>query len=599
LVKEPPTLAGFKKLKSLSVLDIDTLDIITELKSCVRNSAGTLTKLKLSFSESLALQARKPPPDIDPEDSDPDDEFQVVQVPPVSGGGYHDDVSGPARVFRAQEERKSQEMVLGRIFDVENYVVKKGQKKPREKEKEAKEDSESDPGQAFITAIKSVSSRLMKELNGTTDFSLAQQDILDIIESAARKYVTAEEAKKKDEKKEDKVEEQKDESKAKASSSADAEAKAEDKPEDESKPSDPGLFETKPSRTTKESQKEVTPEDINIEEPEEQLAIEGQDATTSKTPPNEPTTTTAAEPSSSSQSPAPTTSEPVPSIVGKAMSNLVAQTINFKTLTEKLGSFETQAKELNKEIQRLRNADGPFELDRISDAEKQMLGFSRSIHEIQKELSIVEAEIDDAQKQIPLVPNGDDAESHARQINDYQRSTRGHALQSLGIYLIPVKPSVLSRAVDLRVLKRITLLNVGPQAPIWAHLQKENKESPLPLRKIYTDNVSTAFLTFVSQLEELHELFLLERDHKYKPESFAPRTNTTMDQIRRLVLKKHMGKLKRLMIKNTADMSWDFDEKATLLLCRRGQNLQELACNMGIKAIVSWTLSRQLWEGIF
>ena len=137
------------------------------------------------------------------------------------------------------------------------------------------------------------------------------------------------------------------------------------------------------------------------------------------------------------------------------------------------------------------------------------------------------------------------------------------------------------------MLRRLTLLNVGPQAAIWAHLQKENKESPLPLRKIYTDNVTQAFLTFVSQLEEVHELFLLERDNKYKPEPFAPKTVTTIEQIRRIVLKKHISTLKRLMIKHQSDTAWDMNEKTVMLICKKGKNLQELACNMGIKVVVS------------
>jgi hypothetical protein len=149
-----------------------------------------------------------------------------------------------------------------------------------------------------------------------------------------------------------------------------------------------------------------------------------------------------------------------------------------------------------------------------------------------------------------------------------------------------VKASVLSRAVDVRVLRRLTLLNVGVQAPIWGLLHWENIQAPLPLRKIYTDNVSHVFLNFVSSLKELHELFMLEREAKAKPESFAPRTHTTIDQIRRMVLKKHLPTIRKLMIKNLADTSWDLNEKAILLLCMQGKKLEELACNMNIPAMV-------------
>jgi len=517
LAKEPPTISGFKNLKSLSVLDIDSLDIVTELKTCVRNSSATLTKLKLSFSDSLGLQARKPPPDLDPDDSDPEDEFQVVPVP-TPGNGYNDDVSGPARAFRAQEERKSQEAVLGRIFDVEPYMVKKPQKKSREVEKVPKEEPQADPGRDFINAIKAVSNKLMKELNGTGDFSLAQQDILDIIETAAKKYVASEEGKTKEVKKEDVSGEGP--SSSNSESPKEKEKEKEPAKDTEKLPEEPSNQAETPSTSifgkrapkAKDGQNDADPEDINIEEPEELLAVELQD-TSSKTPPNE-SSVPAAEPSSSqaasqtdsqtdnqtdvqTNSPAvppaapqtPTPRETVvlengtvlPPGVLKAMGNLAAQKVNFSTLTNKLGIFEVQANELIKEIQQLRNPDVPLDMESLQDAEKRMQDCSTNIQDIQKEMNVVESEIADAQKQIMAVaPPPDDPEGQARRIRDYLRSTRGLALQSLAIYLIPVKASVLSRAVDLRVLKRLTLLNVGSQGPSGPICTKRTRSALYP-----------------------------------------------------------------------------------------------------------------------
>jgi len=238
-----------------------------------------------------------------------------------------------------------------------------------------------------------------------------------------------------------------------------------------------------------------------------------------------------------------------------------------------------------KEIQELRSSKGSLDGDRIAAAEKQMTSIDRDVQEVRKEVNGVGAEIGDAVKQLPAAEAVNAGEAKSQHISEYIRTTRGLGLQSLSIYLIPVRPSVLSRAIDFRVLTRITLLNVGNQASIWAHLQKENKESPLPLRKIFIDNVSQPFLTFVSQLEELHEFFILERDAKYKPVSFGPKTTMTIDHIRRFVLKKHISTLKRLMIKNMADTTWDADEKSVMLICKRGKQLQELACSMGIRVI--------------
>lgn len=583
--KNQPTLSGFKKLKTLTVLDIDDLDVITELKSCVRNSQGTLTKLKLSFSHNMAMRARKDTDPDDSESSDPDDEFQVGPVVVQTPSQPFDDVSGPARAFRAQEERKTQESVLGRIFDVEPYLVKKPAS--RDKENEATEEKTAkttDPGQKFIASIKAVSEKLMKDLNSSEDFTVAQQEILDTIETAAKKYVSEEEGKA---------------SitavngtnggvsaggangigKAKTDATEASVGQGHSEPDD-TQQEETSLFAAK-SPKGKEATQDADPDDINIEEPVEDSFIE--EPLEVATPEQSPSK---ADGSNGFDS-APTNGD-VPSDLdldaAKAVANLEAQKQNFETLAEKLGRFEVQAEELHKEIQQLHGDPGPNST-RLEGAEKQLQELGKDIRADQHELSTVAAEIRDAEEQIPAAAKTDDTDAVLNRISDYTRSTRGLGLHSLSIYLIPVKASVLSRAIDLRVLKRITLLNVGPQAPIWALFAKENKMQPIALRKIFTDNVTTAFLAFVSQLEELHELFMLERQDKYKPEPFAPKTTVTKDHIRRLVLKRHVKTLKRFMAKNQRDQTWDVDEKTMLLICRRGRALEELAVSMGIRAI--------------
>lgn len=570
-VEEPPTLSGFKKLRSLAVLDIDTLDVVTELKTCVRNSAGSLVKLKLSFSDSLAMQARKPPPDMDPEDSDPEDEFQVVPVQP-SGPSYNDEVSGPARAFRAQEEKKSQESVLGRIFDVEPYIVKKAHKKPRDKDA-SNEESSANPSRDFIEAIKLVSAKLSKNVHGTSDFTTAQQEVLNMIEAAARKYVASDDAKPGDKKIAG--------SSAEASSSQTKQEVKVEEPATEAEPSVSLFDQPSPSRT-KEGQKDTDPDDINIEDPEEELSIEPQDSHTNDPPTPAPEPATAVDSAISPN-------------LDKAVTTLAAQKVNFLILVEKLDNFKKRANSIFKDDGESKAADGRAALERVEAAAEEWNNITQDIQELRQEFKTVVDEVRDAETVVTEVRDAEkqapvgalvDPEAQNQKMSDYLRTTRGLALQSLSVHLIPVKASVLSRAIDLRILRRLTLLNVGPQAAVWTHLQKENKESPLPLRKIYTDNVTQAFLTCVSQLEEVDELFLLERDNKYKPEPFAPKTVINMEQIRRTVLKKHMPTLKRLMIKNQSDTAWDMNEKTVMLICKRGKNLQELACNMGIKVVV-------------
>lgn len=580
--KNPPTLSGFKKLKTLSVLDIDDLDVITELKSCVRNSQGTLTKLKLSLSHNMANRARKDADPDDSESSDPDEEFQVGPVVVQPPSQPFEDVSGPARAFRAQEERKMQESVLGRIFDVEPYLVGKPASRNKDIEStEEKTEETASPGQAFIDAIRVVSEKLVKGLNSSEDFTAAQQEILDTIVTAAKKYVSEGDSK---------------ESatavngtngdisasgandngivKTDAAKTSDGQGhnEADDTQQEES-----SLFAAKTTKG-KEAAQDANPDDINIEEPVDDSFFEEPPEVAS--PEQSPTKANGFDSAAGNGD--------VPSDLdldtAKAAASLKAQKQKFETLAEKLERFEIRAAELHEEIRQLQGDPDPDAV-KLEETEKKIQELSENIKADQQELSIVAAEIHDSETQIPGAAKTDSTDAVLTRINEYTRSTRGLGLQSLSIYLIPVKASVLSRAIDLRVLKRITLLNVGPQAPIWALFAKENKLQPIALRKIFTDNVTMVFLAFVSQLEEVHELFMLERQDKYKPESFASRTTVTKDHIRRLVLKRHAKSLKRFMAKNQRDQTWDVDEKTMLLICRRGRALEELAVSMGVRAI--------------
>ena len=191
-VTEPPTLSGFKGLETLSILDIDNLDIVAEIKSCVRNSASTLRSLELSFSDHLATQARKPNLETEPEDSDQEDEFQLlpVSLPPPNDG------SGPAKIFRAQQERKVQETVLGQIFEVETSVLNDHQSaETNEEAKKDKAQTVEDAAQVFLDTIGEASRRMWANLEGSSKFDIvSQEDALARIMEAARLVVESKEA---------------------------------------------------------------------------------------------------------------------------------------------------------------------------------------------------------------------------------------------------------------------------------------------------------------------------------------------------------------------------------------------------------------------
>ncbi|TLS30374.1 hypothetical protein PpBr36_02949, partial [Pyricularia pennisetigena] len=532
LAKEPPTFSGFKKLRSLAVLDMDTLEAVSEIRTCIRNSSSTLTKLKLSFSDHLAAQARKPSADSELDDSDQEDEFQVMpghSQPPPPAHYADSSLSIPARAFRAAEERKSQEAVLGRIFDVEPYLARKSLKRASSKatgsegenSHEAVAEASLTPAEAFVNSLKLASTRLHNNINRSSgqraELTAAQQEIVDLIGAAARKYVAEVST------------EPKDEGHPAVESSLGAATPTTEESASASAPAlgGPGSStdDSEPFKSSVTATKETRPEDINIEEPEGQLNLDGQETPIALTGSG--------------------TDTPVDSSSQQASKSTTAST------SEAGGN----AKEPDAEV------DIPVEAEKATTPGEHEETLKKALGKL-------------------VAPEDQD-----RCISEYIRSTRGLRLQQLSIYLIPVKASVISKAIDIHVLRKITLLNVGPQQSIWALFAKENKSRPLPLRKIFTDNVSPALLNFVSQLEELHEFFILERDHKYKPESFAAKTVTTIEQIRKLVLRKHLPTLKRLMIKNMDSQDWDIDEQTMKLICRKGKLLEELAVSMNIRAI--------------
>lgn len=606
--REPPTLSGFKHLKSLSVLDIDDLDIIPELKACIANSSSTLSELQLSFSDGLAMQARGPTPDSDPEESDVEEEFQVV--PASQNTSY--DASGPAKVFRAQEERAIQEGVLGKLLDVEPLLVKKPQmattndqrETSAEKDKDmAKEGGDSDihPRDEFIVSIRQASHKLMSLLNGSRDFTPSQEDILDTIAKAARKYVDSAEAPTPAEGPKHKDSEGTKGGSATEENGKKETATAQDKSASEEKPDSSasngtissdavqeGSGESSSATKRKGNASELSPEDIDIEHTETvEDAFEEDD---DQPPPEAETKTTHENPvpdksgvSDSTTSPKMT---PSSSIDGSSSAKETAvqepsgDTVDQAFLLSTSLKLQDSAASLWENLQMLRSTVTDEDSPQLLKAEQQLVELGRSVAELRNQVrweDITKNEHADKKKT-----------SDPQNMRDYVRGTRGFSLDSLSIHLVPVKASVLSRAINLSCLKQLTLLNVGNQTPIWTLLAKENKETPLALRSVFTDNVSTAFLSCMSKLPELHELFMLERSAKQKPESFAPRNSTTMDQIRRLVLKKHMHTLRRLMIKDESKgPSWEVNEKAIILMCTRGVELEELAVSMDIHAVVS------------
>lgn len=172
-------------------------------------------------------------------------------------------------------------------------------------------------------------------------------------------------------------------------------------------------------------------------------------------------------------------------------------------------------------------------------------------------------------------------------IKDYVRATHGLQLEAITLYLIPLKASIVARALDLRVLKRITLLDVGTQAPFWNLLHRLSSSSPeIGFESIHTDDVSHSLLRFLAASSHgVKELYLQKRKAR-DPELESSAGPVNVGAIFKVGLRKHFKTLTHLMLKNDNDDSWDVDDRAVRFLGLKGWVLVELAISMRIKTMV-------------
>lgn len=588
--REPPTFSGFKNLRSLSILDIDDLDVVTEIRGCVRNSSSTLRELDLSFSASLAQRARNPSRRYDDSyhqgynsyNDESEDEF--LSASPHSS---NHDAAGPTRPSRADEERRVQDAVLGRIFELEHYRIKdqeKAEVKFAQEQDQRKEDESarpSDPRQAFLSSIQGASRKLMTAVNGSSTLLTSRQNVLDTIYQASKKYVesaqpprTVNMARRPKEQRRSSSEEEyprpahwrRDQTSTRMRNQRRGGGPSRD-PSSSPGATDLGAFSSTHRNMLPEESWSPIEKFEGDEEFEEQtrgpILLPGPSGFNEEQPTS-------------------------PRATDIAIANLTAQRLNFETLVAQLDRYQCQAVALGDHLEDIRLDRSRDRSDEEQEKQAELQSLHECISEVLDHIKVMEAEVNDAAQQVPAKARAATTEMVNQCMNDYIRDTRGLPLESLQIHLIPAKATVLSQSINFHCLKKLTLLNVGNQAPIWKMLTKENEVRPLPLRSILTDNVSLAFLTCMSHLEEIHDLYMLEPTRKQRPESLAPATDVTIDQIRRLVLSKHLPNMRRLMIKDFSEgIQWDVNEKTMMQICVRGVRLEELAVGMNINAVVS------------
>jgi hypothetical protein len=586
----PLTLSGFKDLKSLAILDMDTLDYVEETAACIRNSSSTLNTLKLSFSESLANKSRKPPPEVhSDDDSDQEDEFgQLIPPGPPPQISSASDPNGPSKVLKAQEERKRQEAVMGKIFGIGTAAPKPKTVVKHNVEAEVEFDSmipplktKEDNRKIFIRNLVPVASKLLTKVKDTENVSTKASEVLDLIAKASQLYLSGEEILNGDEKKAQVDSTGSSTAKAiPASSSTNGDATE----SDAIASTEPGLFdELKSNKKAEKADADISnPDDIDVEEPEgHNLAIDADIA------PSEIQSEATEEDNKFNIFP-PTT-QPFDSI---SLANQVQVLQSYIALRNAYKEIESDSLKLRNRILEIKTRlDGGAPLQEsdfqeLSAVEAEYRVSNGRLDSLARDLKEANGNVDAIATTIRASQGYLSWRDGESSMSEYIRNTRGLTLSTLSIYLIPLKATILSQAIDLSVLQSITLLNVGPQTPFWNIMARENKISGLPLHKIHIDNVTLPFLVFISQLDNLTELLLVERTQKARVESTAAKSLVTMEQIRRVALKKHAHTLRVLMIRNDAGSDWDLNVKTAMLLCKRAKLLEEMAVSFGIKTMV-------------
>ncbi len=172
----------------------------------------------------------------------------------------------------------------------------------------------------------------------------------------------------------------------------------------------------------------------------------------------------------------------------------------------------------------------------------------------------------------------------------YIRATHGLQLEELSLEWVPLKASIVARALDLSVLKRLTLLEVGPQDAFWTLLVRlQSATQVTAFKTIHTDNVSVPFVKFLATFEGLEELFMLERNKKQAADP-EPESTVTISTIRKGALRKHIPTLQRLSLRNERNEQWDVDPKTLRCLALKGTKLKELAFSLNLKTYVSYSI---------
>ena len=171
---------------------------------------------------------------------------------------------------------------------------------------------------------------------------------------------------------------------------------------------------------------------------------------------------------------------------------------------------------------------------------------------------------------------------------EYILTTHGLSIQELVLCFIPLRTSILARALDLTTLRAIVFYNVGAQGMFWTMIEKlVNQGAVFNFESLYTDDVSPAFVSCLANLPGLKSLHLFRRSSK-EFSSTSSKPPASLADIHKIALTKHFDTLQSLSITNLEDESWDIDDRLVRILASKAKKLRELAVSVDSNGFVSY-----------
>ncbi len=669
-VNQPCSFSGFKNLKSLCALDMDTLEYISEIAECVRNSLETLKQLELSLSDSLARRAREKPR-LDVSDGATSDDASSVATQPLIAGDEGAPAGGNPEQMR-QWHKARQEAILSRIFapkspnpaakEIEtaaNEVVNRAEKEGRkQQDRHAHDPAKDAEDREFVKMMRAI----FREARSKQEPSSKGSKTIDKIEKAATKYLegrskTADDTKPKPKNKVPLIKIKT--PKPPPSNSWHAPPPTSSNDKSYSVHEDVLLDYFGFNKGTWDQMTALTKNQYIQTYLKETQGVGYQPYPMPPPPPGKSTGYNKVyyanpnsvpgymPPSKYVVIPPKKVKKPPPPKLkyssdsddqGKALKSAKSAGPELTPFQDPVGSpTKKKAGDLSEDSDMLYASDdeeeGPdqqfdTENEAGGDEEKpanlEMEELKQEINGVLQQSGLLEENEQAGFHEAPTVvskgkqvvrdpPNGHltppkpatpevavvPEAAPAKQedpVSRYLRLSHGLPIERLAIYLVPVKAATFLQHCDAYALKNLTLLNVGSQRRIWATLTKLQRQSPLPLTGIYTDNVTPALLTFIESLGagQLEDLFLLERYLRKKgrvPQlQDCDKTTIDIDAIRKQILKKHMKGFKRLVIRNDDSESWAMNNLTMRLIAREGVKLRELGVQCDTLTFVSLVL---------